>query len=71
LKVITNFKSSYIKENNESSIIIPLAIHTITLTSFIAEVLLFQKIEDRIIPRKENSKEIRDIVYRPFRNSGK
>jgi len=41
------------------------------LTNFNKEVLLFQEIEDRIIPRKESNKEIRDIVYRPFRNSGK
>jgi len=42
IDIVSNFKSSYIKENNESSIIKPPAINTIMLTSFKKEVLLFQ-----------------------------
>jgi hypothetical protein len=41
------------------------------LIAFNNEVLLGQKIVDKIIPSKQNTNEIKEIVYCPFRNSGK
>ena len=62
---------SHINENSDSVIIKIPATSTRMFVNFNKKVLLWKKLNDRIIPKIQSSKEIKDIVYRPFRNSGK
>ena len=47
------------------------AISTIILIAFNKEVVLDPEIIDKIIPNKQSANEINDIVYHPFKKSGK
>ena len=47
------------------------AISTIILIAFNKEVVLDPEMVDNIIPNKQSTNEINDIVYLPFKKSGK
>ncbi len=61
----------YINENSDSIIIIIPKTSTTKLMTFRKEVLLYKYLDDKIIPKKLSNKEMNEIVYRPFKNSGK
>jgi hypothetical protein len=61
----------YINENSDSIIIIIPKKSTTKLMTLRKEVLLYKYLDDKIIPKKLNNKEMNEIVYRPFKNSGK
>lgn len=61
----------YINENSDSIIIIIPKASTTKLITFRKEVLSYKYLDDKIIPKKLSNKEMNEIVYRPFKNSGK